>query len=47
MVGLKTVTYANISLKMANPRNIAGNAEEDEAPNTNKQNAQGPCSVIV
>ena len=26
----KTVTYAKISPKMANPRDIAGNAEEEE-----------------
>ena len=26
----KTVTYANMSLKMVNPRDIAGNAEGEE-----------------
>ena len=30
MVGLKTVTYAKISSKMVNPRDLAGNAEEGE-----------------
>ena len=30
MVGLKTVTYAKISPKMANPRDITGSAEEEE-----------------
>ena len=29
MVGLKTVTYAKISPKMVNPRDIDGNAEEE------------------
>ena len=30
MVGLKTVTYAKISPKLVNPRDIAGKAEEEE-----------------
>ena len=30
MVGLKTVTFAKISPKMVNPRDLAGNAEEEE-----------------
>ena len=30
MVSLQTITYANISSKMVNPRDIAGNAEEEE-----------------
>ena len=32
MVGLKTVTYAKLPLKMTNPRDIAGNVEEEDAP---------------
>ena len=30
MFGLKTNTYAKISPEMENPRDIAGNAEEEE-----------------
>ena len=30
MVGLKMVTYAKISPKVVNPRDIAGNTEEEE-----------------
>ena len=38
MVGLKTVEYAKISLKMVNHRDIAGTAEkEDEAPEIPRQ----------
>ena len=30
MAGLKIVTYAKISPKMVNPRDLAGNTEEEE-----------------
>ena len=30
MVGLRMVTYAQISPKLMNPRNIAGNTEKEE-----------------
>ena len=39
MVGLKT--YAKISPKMVKPRDIAGNAEEEEHPNTTYNEIQG------
>ena len=37
MLGLKTISYAKILLKVVNPRDVAENAEEEEEEDEEKK----------
>ena len=44
MVGLKAATYVKISLKIVNPRDIAGNAKKKKKKKKKEVEEAGPLS---